>query len=433
MRRFHLDQKMTIFAFRGLIFLLLLFFLLYRPDTEAKFPMGPFILVAMYLISNISLLFIRTDRFKKTFNQAVLFLFDIILISALIYVSQGWDSDLYLIYFVVVFMSGIEMKMWQSFLIGTVASILYGLMWTNTHTETSFLNVHLLLRFPFFYLVSFFVGFFVQQAKEGERRVREQYEKQLENKIEELKKANIRLEETQSQLIQSEKLAAIGELAAGVAHELNNPMTGILGFAQILLQGKNLNAQQKEDLESICSQSERCSQIIRNLLQFSRRREPQREAVNPISMLEAAIKLVRYEFSTSGVEITCNFPNSVPPPVYADPSQLQQVILNMLTNAKQAMEDKKPGKLSIQAGYTDEKVDLKFTDNGSGISANNLPRIFDPFFTTKPVGKGTGLGLSISYGIIEHHGGTINVDTEEGKGTTFTIELPVYKGQSNGG
>lgn len=251
--------------------------------------------------------------------------------------------------------------------------------------------------------------------------------KRLEDKIRELEKAKKALEEAQNQLIQSEKLAGIGQLAAGVAHELNNPLSGILGFTQLLLEDVSLKSQQRKDLETIHTQSQRCRVIIQNLLQFSRRKDPKKEPVDLLSLLIATLELVKYEFSTSGVEIIQKFPASLPR-VFGDAAQLQQVFLNLMTNAKHAMENnKKKAELVIQAGEENGRVVVRIQDNGSGIPEAISGKIFDPFFTTKPTGKGTGLGLSICYGIMQQHNGILRFETEIDTGTTFIVELPIYK------
>lgn len=251
------------------------------------------------------------------------------------------------------------------------------------------------------------------------------YEK-LEIKIQELKKAYDQLEETHIQLVQTEKLAAIGQLAAGIAHELNNPLTGILGFSQMVLESNGLSTQQREDIESIYLQSQRCRDIIQNLLHFSRRKKPQKEALHLTSLIESTLQLVKYDFSTSGVDIVTEFPSSISP-VWGDSTQLQQVFLNLITNARQAMENRKPARLTIRLLEKNGRITLTFEDTGCGISDENIGKIFDPFFTTKPVGKGTGLGLSISYGIIQQHQGVLRAESREGHGTTFTVEFPTYQ------
>ncbi len=250
---------------------------------------------------------------------------------------------------------------------------------------------------------------------------------EVEEKVQQLREAYQQLEETQNQLLQTEKLAAIGQLAAGVAHELNNPLTGILGFAQLLIQEEGLTPQQREDMESIYKQSQRCRQIIQNLLQFSHRKEPKKETAYLTPILESTLQLVQYDFTTSGIEIDKRYPEKLPC-IYGDPNQLQQVFLNLLTNGRQAVDNKKKnGRIVIKASQENKKVMVSFHDNGIGIEPENMGKIFDPFFTTKPVGKGTGLGLSISYGIVQQHSGTIHVKSEKGKGSTFTVELPVHE------
>jgi len=248
----------------------------------------------------------------------------------------------------------------------------------------------------------------------------------LEEKIEELRVANEKLTDTQHQLIRSEKMAAVGQLAAGVAHELNNPLTGILGFAQLLMQSSDLSGREREDLESIHVESQRCRQIIQNLLKFSRRKEPLKAPIEIVQLLDSTLDLVYYEVSTSGIEVIKEYIPSAPP-IFGDSAQLQQVFVNIVTNAKQAMEERGTGELRIKVEADPTHLRVLFKDNGCGIAKQNLSKIFDPFFTTKPVGKGTGLGLSVSYGIIESHGGAVRVESEEGVGTTVTVELPVYQ------
>ncbi len=250
----------------------------------------------------------------------------------------------------------------------------------------------------------------------------------LKSIVEQLREANKKLKEAQMQLVQSEKLAGIGQLAAGVAHELNNPLSGVLGFAQLLLDDKNLTVQQHKDVETICAQSQRCRMIIQNLLQFSRRKVSVNEPVDLAPLMKATVNLVKYDFSTSGIEIIQNMPDSLPM-VFGDTNQLQQVFLNLITNARQAMEGGKAGRVLIEGEQADGVVRIHFKDDGPGIPSDIVGKIFEPFFTTKPVGKGTGLGLSICYGIVQQHHGDLRVVSTLGSGATFTVELPVYKSE----
>lgn len=254
--------------------------------------------------------------------------------------------------------------------------------------------------------------------------------RRLENKIQELDLAYQELKETQQQLIQAEKLAGIGELASGIAHELNNPLTGILGFARLFLQGDHLSPEQREDMEDILQLSQRCAHIIQDLLTFSRKTELKKEPTDLMPLLQTALKLAKYETSNLGLEPVLEYPDPLPF-VFGDSNQLVQVFLNMIMNAVQAMKNNESGRLLIRPRHEGDQIKISFKDNGCGIPMNIQCKIFDPFFTTKPVGKGTGLGLSISYGIIQEHGGTIQVKSRQGVGTTFTIGLPVCTSDSD--
>jgi len=228
-------------------------------------------------------------------------------------------------------------------------------------------------------------------------------------------------QKTRQQIGQSEKLASIGRLAAGVAHEINNPLTGVLTFAHLLRDKPNLDQQDKEDVDLILRETSRAADIVRRLLDFSRERPPTKEALSVNDVIRNTITLVRNQKAFKTVNITENFESDLPK-VYGDVNQLQQVLVNLCLNATAAMPD--GGDLSLATERVPGAVRIRVTDTGCGIPAENLHRIFDPFFTTKPVGKGTGLGLSVSYGIIEQHGGKIEARSKPGEGTTFTITLP---------
>jgi len=235
------------------------------------------------------------------------------------------------------------------------------------------------------------------------------------------------LQAAQEQLIQSEKLAAIGQLAAGVAHELNNPLTGVIGFTQLLMGDEELVKKQGEALETIHTQAQRCREIVEQLLTFSRKKKPRRETLDLIKLFEGVYRLIKYDLSKAEIKFVRELPESLPA-VWADNAQLQQVLLNLTTNAMYAMEGLDFKQLTIRGLAKDSRVLLQIQDTGKGIADEVRSKIFDPFFTTKPLGKGTGLGLSISYGIVESHGGVLRVESEVGVGTTFTIDLPADTG-----
>ena len=229
------------------------------------------------------------------------------------------------------------------------------------------------------------------------------------------------LKRTQAQLIQSAKLAAIGELAANVAHEINNPLTSVLGFASYLAEQIQSGQPMREELDLIVEEASRARDIVRDLLNFSRQREfePEASGINPV--VEQTVAMVRRQGSLDSVTVKETYGEDLPA-VEVDVSRMKQVFLNIINNAVYAM--KEAGTLSIRTYAAQGMVAVEFVDTGVGIPADHLDRIFDPFFTTKPAVSGTGLGLSVSLGIVQSHGGTIEVQSQAGRGSTFTIKLP---------
>ena len=228
----------------------------------------------------------------------------------------------------------------------------------------------------------------------------------------------------QAKLMHTEKMAALGQLVSGVAHEVNNPLAAIVGFTDLLLENAAVPEEAKDELRVILQEAQRTRVIVQNLLSFARHMPAQREPVRVNSVLRQTVQLRAYNFSNHGVEMAERYDEELPLTI-GDPHQLQQVFLNILNNAYDAMQEvRRPGKMEISTSQRDGHVEIAFRDNGPGIS--HVDRIFDPFFTTKEVGKGTGLGLSICYGIVRAHRGEISArNNPDGIGCKFFVRLPV--------
>ncbi|SNB48087.1 two-component system, NtrC family, sensor kinase [Geobacter sp. DSM 9736] len=246
----------------------------------------------------------------------------------------------------------------------------------------------------------------------------EEWAKNLEEKVEERTKE---IQMMQNQLVRSEKLASLGELVAGIAHEINNPLTGILMFSSMINNDSRLDPVMKNDMAMIVRETKRCAKIVKGLLDFSRETPPQKQLSCINTIMDETLALVTNQSSFHDIIITKRYDENIPS-VLVDPHQIEQVFVNILLNASHAMPF--GGDLTITSGTGSDGVFVEVIDNGCGIAPDNLEKIFDPFFTTKET-KGTGLGLSVSYGIIESHGGKIEVESTVGAGTTFTIRLPL--------
>lgn len=228
----------------------------------------------------------------------------------------------------------------------------------------------------------------------------------------------------QAKLMNTEKLAAVGQLVSGVAHEVNNPLTAIMGFSDLMLENPELPESVHKDLMVIVQEAQRTKEIVQNLLSFARQMPPQRKPVDINAVLRRTIALRSYDFSSHGVDVLDKFDPTLPE-VVGDSHQLQQVFLNILNNAYDAVRDtERRGRIEIETTAAENSIEVRFRDNGPGIASPE--KIFDPFFTTKEVGKGTGLGLSICYGIVrQHHGDITCYNNTDNAGATFCVRLPV--------
>jgi two-component system NtrC family sensor kinase len=239
--------------------------------------------------------------------------------------------------------------------------------------------------------------------------------------------AQLRLRKAEDQLLQSDKLSAIGQLISGVAHELNNPLSGVMGFTQLLQSGES-NPKVRQSLDRIYNEAVRCQKIVQNLLSFARRHQPEKSARSLNEVIESVLDLRAYQLQVDDVEVERRYDPDLPQTML-DFHQLQQVVLNLVNNAHQAMmaTSGRPRRLTIVTERRGDRLCAAFTDTGPGISQDRMSRIFEPFFTTKEPGKGTGLGLSVSLGIVKSHEGAMSVESALGQGTTFRFELPLVE------
>ncbi len=230
------------------------------------------------------------------------------------------------------------------------------------------------------------------------------------------------ISETRLQLTQADKLASVGRLAAGIAHEINNPLTGVLTYASLMAKRLPEGDPNGEDVEVIIRETKRCRSIIKELLDFARPAPPTRRSTDLNEVARHSLAVVMNQLSLNHVNLALDLAQDLPP-AYADGNQMQQVVVNLLLNAADVVE---PGTGQITLAtrvFDDAFVEVQVTDNGSGIEPEDLPHLFEPFFSTKG-NRGTGLGLAVTWGIVESHGGSIDVQTEVGQGTTFSIRIP---------
>lgn len=280
------------------------------------------------------------------------------------------------------------------------------------------------------FLLTFFAIWYILESSRKYEKKLEHLNRELEHKSKSLEEALQKLEETQDGLIQTEKLASIGTLTAGIAHQINSPLGIISSRIECLMleaDEKKISPEIVKDLKVIKEYTDRVAQVVSGLLSFSRQTNFHLEWVNVSKLLEDSIFLLKKQFSKEGVEIKSNLAKNIPL-ILASPNHLQQVFVSLLSNAKDAIIGKGTIKITtsvISNNNSSKKVLIDFEDNGLGIKKEILRKIFDPFFTTKEQGKGTGLGLWIAYGIIKDHGGEIKIESKLNYGSKFSVILPL--------
>jgi signal transduction histidine kinase len=268
------------------------------------------------------------------------------------------------------------------------------------------------------------------QLKREISRYMEELEQRVVDRTVELQETNkklhaslSKLKTTQEQLIQTEKLSALGELISGFAHELNNPLTSVLGYSEMAAMASACPDDIRSMLDMTCQEAKRCHQIVNNLLSFARKRQPEKQSLDLNEVCRKTLHLLSYQFQVNNVTTIVQFDETMPLGM-ADESQLQQVLVNIMSNAYQAMAaHQNGGALTVTTSHDNAAITIHIADTGPGIAPEHVQRIFDPFFTTKP--RGTGLGMSLSYGLIKAHGGDLTATSSPGEGATFTITLPI--------
>jgi len=250
-----------------------------------------------------------------------------------------------------------------------------------------------------------------------------QMEEKLKLAQDSLERTITMLQEKQAKLVEAEKLASVGLLCAGIAHEINNPLTSVLTFSNLMLEKMPEDDPNREKLRMVCWETERARIIVRQLLSFARETRVRLESIDINRPVTEILDSLLAQDALKGIELRVSLSNSLPE-IEADPAQIGQVVLNLITNAANAITP--PGVIELATRAYGDKVEITVSDTGAGIPPENLKRVFEPFFTTGLPGKGTGLGLAISYGIIKKHRGDIDVQSEPGKGSTFTVRLPIH-------
>ncbi|HRY28767.1 MAG TPA: ATP-binding protein [Elusimicrobiota bacterium] len=400
------------------LFLAVFLFIAYGRYSHRLPPLLLLGLLGLFLFLAGLQFFVSERFFRSHYFQAAVFLSEVTLLSVSIYLTQGFSSDLYLVYFLTILMAGFSRQVWQVMVVAVASSAFYGFTLFVANPEMPLWDPGLLLRIPFLMLVAVFVSF---------------YSMTVQMKSVQLEKTTKELTQVKEQLTMAEKLSVMGQVISGVAHELNNPLTGIMGFSQLLLREEAVENDSKLrwQIENIFKESERCQKIVKNLSTFARQHKPEKTHIGLNGILEDCLRLEAYQLVTRNIQVKKDlFPEL--PKTMADFHQLQQVFLNLIINAQQAIgESRGKGTITVSSHQVGNMIRIEVEDDGPGIPSENLAKIFEPFFTTKEPGKGTGLGLSLSYGIVkEHHGNIWAENVSSGRGARFVVELPILEGSA---
>jgi signal transduction histidine kinase len=410
---------------RWLFFLVLSFLVLYTYNDQASLSeiwlkVG---LLAFYAISNALLMWATRKNFKLERWNRPIFLADVVLVSISLYYSAGADTELYLLCFVIIYMSTLGRRVRDAIPLTLIASLLYGLFLYHRHPDINYFDPKLLLRFPFFLVLSLFTSYLAEQTDLQNRRLGHMAEVQSAL-AGELQKAMVDLRDKQSALVQAEKMTAMGHMAGALAHEIRNPLSVIVGYVNDLLETRSGEDPLVKPLAAIKRSAERCHELMDNLLRFSRQPK-EAEPFKVKDALQEAITLVR--MSAKMTQVQCNLDVRADPVMSARRSEFQQIFINLMSNALDAMKGGGTLTVTLEEENTAGKdwVRISVHDTGEGIAPEIRRRIFEPFFTTKAPDKGTGLGLSIVRDIVGNYQGVLEVESVVHQGTTFVVRLPL--------
>jgi signal transduction histidine kinase len=396
-KAFSLNDKSVLIILRFLVILVSLFLVIYSFEAATVTGLKSLIaMFALYALSNVTLFFMEETYFSRRWFRMSIFALDIVLISLIIFFSHGIDTDMYLVYFLIIFMAGGKNSIGHAFMMTVVVVVIYTALLSLRGGDISFANSSLLLRIPFFFILSFIFLYYA----DSERRTMEK------------------------QVAQMERLSALGEMLAAIMHEIRNPLSVLLSYSHALKEAKS-DKDRQEMWDEVISASEKTSLIIKNIMSYVRQGEvSDRMRVNINDVVEMALGLsseqLRFDKISLKTELGADMPE-----ISGNVQSLEQVFVNLINNARNALkaQEQNSGKqITVATSHKKKSVFIMISDNGPGIKKEALERLFEPFFTTHS--EGTGLGLSLCYRIIHQHGGAISVQSTYGQGAVFTVELP---------
>jgi signal transduction histidine kinase len=397
-KAFNLSDKSVLIILRFLVIVVSAFLVIYGYDAGKTEKLGPLFLVLMlYILSNIAFIFVNERRFSSRPFRLGVFILDVLLISLLIYFSRGIDTDLYLAYFLIIFMSGGKNGIGRAFMMTIVVVSIYVLLLSLRGGSISLSNPVLLLRIPFFFILSFIFLYY----------------------------SNAENRELEKQVAHMERLSALGEMLAAVLHEIRNPVSVLLGYSAMLKEEKD-EVIRKKMWDHIVSAADNTSRIIKNIMAYVKQGEAaERHFINLNSVVQAVDGLIKEQLKFDNVSLRLELcPEELE--LEANAQSLEQVFINIINNARNALLSKpkqEPRNITVRTSRRSKAAIVEISDNGPGMNSEQLDRLFEPFFTTRE--EGTGLGLSMCYKIIMQHNGKISAKSQPGLGTAFTVELPL--------